>query len=59
MNGTIRQVSCEQTRLREAIEAVRAHVHVAIVFGASVDESGQVPDEQVVKHTFEIISKLA
>ena len=49
MDGTIRQVSCEQPRLGEAIEAVRTDVHVAMMFGASMDESGQVPHEQVVE----------
>ena len=40
--------SCEQPRIREAMEAVGAHVRVAMVFSASMDESGQVPDEKVV-----------
>ena len=52
MDGTIRQLSCEQPRLREAIQAVRAHVRVAMVFSSSMDESGQVPDEKVVELAF-------
>ena len=58
MDGTIREVSCKQTRFRESIETVRAHVRVAIVFIASIDEGGQVPDEKVVElaSMFEIIS---
>ena len=59
MDGTIRKVRCKQMHLREAIESVRAHVCIAIVFSASMDESRQVPDEKVVElHSLlEIISK--
>ena len=35
-------------RLREATETARKHVRVSILFSTSVDESGQVRDEQVV-----------
>ena len=53
MDGAIRQVSREQSRLREAVETVRADVRVSIVFSASIDESGQVSDEQVMELAFE------
>ena len=52
VDGTTREVSCEQPRLPEAVQAVRTHVCVAIVLSAAGDESGQVPDEQVVKLAF-------
>ena len=54
MDGTIREVSREQSRLREAVETVRADVSVSIVFSATIDESGQVPDEQVMKFAFDV-----
>ena len=54
MNGAIREVSREQSRLREAVETVRADVRVSIVFSATMNESGQVPDEQVMKLAFAV-----
>ena len=49
-----RVVSCKHTCFRETIEIIRAHVHVAFVFSASIYESGQVPDEKVVNLVFAV-----
>ena len=45
-------MSCKQPRLREAIQAVRTHVRVSMMFSACMNESEQVPDESVVKRAF-------
>ena len=59
VDGTIRKMSCKQSRFRGAIEAVRAHVRVAMIFSAIMNKSGQDSDEQVVElaSLLEIVSK--
>ena len=44
----------EGERLQEAVETVGAHACVTIVFSASIDKSGQVPDEKIVELAFAV-----
>ena len=54
MDGAIWEVSREQSRLREAVETVRADVCVSFVFSASMNESGQVSDDLVMELAFAV-----
>ena len=47
-------MSREQSRLREAVETLRADVRVSIVFSASMKESGQVSDQEVMELAFAV-----
>ena len=54
VDGTIRKVSCKQTRLREAIETVWKDLSLYMCLSATSDESEQVSDEQAVELAFDV-----
>ena len=39
---------------REAVETVMADVRVSMIFSATMNESGQVPDEEVMELAFAV-----